>query len=43
MLKDYIAYNVKKTRQAQNGVTYAKAYVTKPRLNYSFSSSRNGL
>ena len=32
---------VKATQQAQNGVTYAKPHITKPRLNYTFSSPRN--
>ena len=30
-------------QQSQNGVAYAKPHITKPRLNYSFSSSRNGI
>ena len=35
--------NLLKTRQqAQNGVAFAKPHVTKPRFNYSFSSSKNG-
>ena len=33
-----------KTRQlAQNGVTYARPLVTKPRLNNHFGSPRNGI
>lgn len=32
---------LKTRQQGQNEVTYAKPHVTKPRLNYSFSSLRN--
>ena len=37
-------YHMLKTRQqAQNGVTHAKPHITKLKLNYSFSSPRNGI
>lgn len=37
----WLPCKVLKIRQAPNKVTYAKLYVTKPRLNYSFGSLRN--
>ena len=36
-------YIVKNKQQVQNGIIYAKPHSTKPKLNYSFSSPRNGI